>query len=136
MERNDRTIGTILLQIALGILFIVSGIWTLQGNRGDEIATALYSIFSKDAASIMCIVFGVIEIVAGTFLLLRLFAFLNTNLDSFLMLIIMICWVAAIIIIDFIGNGSIFKNLNRNFLPVINRFARHLLILGAIIKVK
>lgn len=136
MERNDRTIGTILLQIALGILFIVSGIWTLQGNRGDEIATALYSIFSKDAASIMCIVFGVIEIVAGTFLLLRLFAFLNTNLDSFLMLIIMICWLAAIIIIDFIGNGSIFKNLNRNFLPVINRFARHLLILGAIIKVK
>lgn len=136
MERNDKTLGTIVLQIALGLLFVVGGIWTLQGNRGDEIATALYSIFSRDAASIMCIVFGIIEIVAGSFLLLRLFAVLNTNLDSFLMIIIMVCWIVAIIVIDFLGSGSIFKNFDRDFLPVVNRFARHLLILGAIIKVK
>lgn len=136
MEKNDRTVGTILLQIALGLLFIVSGIWTLQGARGDEIATAMYSIFDKDIASISCIVFGIIEIIAGSFLLLRLFVFMNTNIDTVLMIIIMICWIVAIIFIDFIGSDSIFKNFDRGFLPFLNRFARHLLILGAIIKVK
>lgn len=136
MERNDKTIGTIILQIALGLLFIVSGIWILQGARGDEIATAIYSIFDNDVAKVLCIVFGIIEIVAGTFLLLRLFVFLNTNLDSLLMMIIMICWIVAIVVIDFIGGDSIFNNFDRGFLPFLNRFAKHLLVLGAIIKVK
>lgn len=136
MERNDKTIGTILLQIALGLLFIVSGIWALQGSRSDEIASALYSIFDNDIANVSCIVFGIIEIIAGTFLLLRLFVFLNTNLDSLLMIIIMICWIAAIIVIDFIGNNSVFNSFNKNFLAFLNRFARHLLVLGAIVKVK
>lgn len=135
MEK-EKTTGTVVLQIALGLLFVVSGIWTLQGARGDEIASALYSIFSKDIANISCIVFGVIEIIAGTFLLLRLFFYLNTDLDSVLMIIIMICWIAAIVVIDFIGKESLFNNFNKGFLPFLNRFARHLLVLGAIIKVK
>lgn len=136
MERNDKTIGTIILQIALGLLFIVSGIWILQGARGDEIATAIYSIFDNDVAKVLCIVFGIIEIIAGTFLLLRLFVFLNTNLDALLMIIIMICWIVAIVVIDFVGSDSLFNNFDRGFLPFLNRFAKHLLVLGAIIKVK
>lgn len=133
---NNKTIGTWILQTALGILFIVSGIWTLQGGSGDEIAIAIKSIFSSDVSKIVCIIFGIIEIIAGFFLLLRLFLSLNTNLDAVLMIIIMICWIAAIVMIDFLGNDSIFNNLNNGFLSFMNRFARHLLILGAIIKVK
>lgn len=136
MENKKRTIGTLILQIALGLLFIVSGIWTLQNGKGDEIAAAIYSIFSKDAAQVICIVFGIIEIVAGVFLLLRLFVFLNTSLDTLLMIIIMICWIVAIVMIDFVGNDGLFKNLDNGFLGWLNRFARHLLILGAVIKVK
>lgn len=136
MEKNDKTVGTIILQIALGLLFIVSGIWILQGARGDEIATAIYSIFDNDVAKVLCIVFGIIEIIAGTFLLLRLFVYLNTNLDALLMVIIMICWIVAIIVIDFVGSNSLFNNFDRGFLPFLNRFAKHLLVLGAIIKVK
>lgn len=136
MEKNDKTLGTIILQIALGLLFIVSGIWILQGARGDEIATAIYSIFDNDVAKVLCIVFGIIEIIAGTFLLLRLFVYLNTNLDALLMVIIMICWIVAIIVIDFVGSDSLFNNFDRGFLPFLNRFAKHLLVLGAIIKVK
>ncbi len=133
---NKKTIGTWILQIALGILFIVSGIWTLQGGSGDEIAIAIKSIFSSDVSKIVCIIFGIIEIIAGFFLLLRLFLSLNTNLDAVLMIIIMICWIAAIVMIDFLGNDNIFNNLNNGFLSFMKRFARHLLILGAIIKVK
>lgn len=136
MEKNDKTVGTIILQIALGLLFIVSGIWILQGARGDEIATAIYSIVDNDVAKVLCIVFGIIEIIAGTFLLLRLFVYLNTNLDALLMVIIMICWIVAIIVIDFVGSNSLFNNFDRGFLPFLNRFAKHLLVLGAIIKVK
>lgn len=136
MEKNDKTIGTIILQLALGLLFIVSGIWTLQGARGDEIAIAIHSIFDRDVADVMCIVFGIIEIISGTFLLLRLFVFMNTNLDSLLMVIIMICWIVAIVVIDFVGSKSLFNSFNKDFLPFLNRFARHLLVLGAIIKVK
>lgn len=136
MEKKSRTVGTIVLQIALGLLFIVGGIWTLQGSRSDEISAAFYSIFDNDLAKIFCIVFGVIEIVAGVFLLLRLFVFLNTNLDSVLMIIIMICWIVAIVIIDFIGNDGLFNNFDNGFLGWVNRFALHLLVLGAILKVK
>lgn len=136
METKNRSAGTIILQIALGLLFIVSGIWTLQGGKGDEIVSAFYSIFSRDIAHICCVVFGIIELVAGFFLLLRLFVTMNTNLDTVLVYIIMICWIAAIVIIDFIGKNGIVNNLNDNFLSFINRFARHLLILGSIIKIK
>lgn len=136
MQNKSKTIGTVLLQIALGILFIVTGIWTLQGGRGDEIATAVFSIFERDIANIVCIVFGVIEIIAGAFLIIRLFAVVNTNLDNVLMIIIMICWIAAIVITDFIGSESLFNCMNKKFLPFMNKFARHLIILGSIIKVK
>mgnify|MGYP004450656259 FL=1 len=136
MENKKRTVGTLVLQIALGLLFIVSGIWTLQNGKGDEIASAIHSVFNKDLAQILCIVFGIIEIVAGVFLLLRLFVFLNTSLDTLLMIIIMICWLAAIIMIDFVGNDGLLKNLDSGFLGWLNRFAKHLLILGAVIKVK
>lgn len=136
MENKKRTVGTLILQIALGLLFIVSGIWTLQNGKGDEIASAIRSIFSKDIAQVICIVFGIIEIVAGVFLLLRLFVFLNTSLDTLLMIIIMICWIVAIVMIDFVGNDGLFNNLDNGFLGWLNRFARHLLILGAVIKVK
>lgn len=136
MEKNTRTVGTIILQIALGLLFVVSGIWTLQGGKGDEIASAIYSIFKGDVAHVCCIIFGIIEIIAGVFCLLRLFVFINTNLDTLLIYIIMICWIVAIVMIDFVGNNGLFNNLNSGFLAFLNRFARHLLVLGAIIKVK
>lgn len=136
MENTKKTIGTVVLQIALGLLFIVSGIWTLQGGKGDEIVSAFHSIFSNDIAQICCLIFGIIEVVAGFFLLLRLFVSMNTNLDSVLIYIIMLCWIAAIIIINFIGKNGVMNNLNDGFLSFLNRFSRHLLILGAILKVK
>ncbi len=136
METKRRTLGTTVLQLALGLLFIVSGIWTLQSGNGDEVAGAIRSIFSGDAAKILCIVFGIIEILAGAFLLLRLFVPLATNIDTLLLLIIMICWIACIVLVDFMGSKGILKSLDGDFLAYLNRLARHLLILGALIKVR
>ena len=136
MGKTKKSIGTLVLQIALGLLFIVGGIWTLQGGNGDEMAAAIDQIFDGDIANILSIVFGIIEIVAGIFLLLRLFVTFSTKLDSLLLLIIMIVWIVFIVLVDFLGKGSLFNNFNRGFLPWINRFARHLIVLGAILKVR
>ncbi len=135
---NKRTIGTLFLQIALGILFIVSGIWTVQGSNGDDVAFAIKSIFNSDISSIICIVFGVIEIVAGFFLLLRLFVSVADGLDTILMIIILVAWIVMIILIDFAGKNCLFNNLNsvNNFCGFMKRFAMHLLVLGAVIKVR
>lgn len=136
MEKNSRTVGTFILQIALALLFIISGIWILQGGKGDEISKAIYSIFSNDVSKVLCIIFGVIEIIAGVFLVLRLFVSLNTGLDTILMVVIMICWIVAIVMIDFLGSNGLLKNLDKNFLAHLAPLANHLLVLGAIIKVK
>ena len=135
---NKRTIGTLFLQIALGILFIVSGIWTVQGSNGDDVAFAIKSIFNSDISSIICIVFGVIEIVAGFFLLLRLFVSVADGLDTILMIIILVAWIVMIILIDFAGKNGLFNNLNsvNHFCGFMKRFAMHLLVLGAVIKVR
>ena len=136
MTKINGHIGTIFLQIALSMLFIVGGIWTLQSGNGDEISQAIKYIFSGDVSKILCIVFGIIEIIAGVFLFLRLFLNIGTLFDSVLMIIILISWIAAIVIIDFLGYDSLFKNLNSGFLGFLNRFSKHLLVLGAIIRVK
>ena len=138
MKENNRTVGTLFLQIALGLLFVVSGIWTVQGTNGDDVAYAIKSLFSGDAANIICIVFGIIEIVAGFFLLLRLFVSLNTGLDTLLMIIILVSWIVMIVLVDFAGRNGLFNNLGSasEFCGFLKRFAIHLLVRGAVIKVK
>ena len=37
-----------LTQIALGLYFFVTGIWTLQGGNGNEIAAAVKSVTGRD----------------------------------------------------------------------------------------
>lgn len=136
---TKRSFGTILLQIALGLMFIVGGIWTLQnGRRGDELAAAIRSIFDGKIENILCIVMAIIEIVLGVFLLLRLFVYLGTSLDSILMLIVMIVWIAFMVLVDILGSSGlleVFKH-GKNFLDFLYRFASHLIVLGAIIKVR
>lgn len=135
MKTERKSISSLILQIALGLLFLVSGIWSLQSGNGDEIAGAIRSIFDGDIEKVLVVVFAIIEIITGVFLLLRIFVFLGTNLDKLFMLIIMICWIVCIVMTDFIGSNGLLNNLNSNFLNFLNRFANHLLILGAIIKV-
>jgi len=137
-QSTKRSFGTILLQIALGLMFIVGGIWTLQNGKGDDIATAIRSIFNGNIANILCIVMAIIEIVLGVFLLLRLFVNLGTSLDSILMLIVMIVWIVFMVLVDILGNNGILEVINhgKNFLNFLYRFATHLIVLGSIIKVR
>lgn len=137
MANLNKQIGTIFLQIALSFIFIIGGIYTLIDGNGDELSAAIFYIFKGDFARIISIIFAIFEIIAGVFLFLRLFLNINTVFDSVLMIILMICWIVAIICVDFIGIKGIFQGSTKNaILPFLNRFARHLLVLGAIIRVK
>lgn len=130
--KEQFSIGRMLIQLALGAMLFVSGIWALQGG-GDEGVRAIKSIIANASLeNILCIVFGVIELIAGIFLILRLF--IGNKFGSFgniLMIIIMIVWIIAIILIDFLGGSSIFKTTN--ILSWLNQFAGHLIVLGSII---
>ena len=82
--RKSMGLGLVLIQIALGLFFIASGIMTLQleggflgriqaGFGGNEVATAVYSILNGNVANIVIIAIGVCELLAGIFLILRFF---------------------------------------------------------------
>lgn len=119
MAKKSISIGRLLLQVALGIVLAVAGIWALQGH-GDSAATWL----SKQA-DILGIIFGVIELLAGIFLILELF--IGDRMGSFGNIInwIVIIVFAVVLVIDAIN-----ASWNRNFLSSLYDLAKNLVLLG------
>lgn len=130
---SGMSLGRLLLQIAVGVMLAVAGIWALQGG-GDAAVGAIKEIFSGDLSRILCIVFGIIELLAGVLLIIELFAGDRFGkFDNILMFIIMIVWIVAIVLVDFLGKGGILNGGTRNFLEWLYNFASHLIVLGAMI---
>jgi hypothetical protein len=117
-----KSIGRLVLQLALGAMLIVGGIWAMQGG-GDFGAKALASWLGKTFG----VIFGVIELVAGVLLVIECFTKdIFGKFDNILGLIIMIVWLIAIVVADIIkGDFS-------PFLPWLYNFASHVIILGAL----
>lgn len=131
MAKTQYSFGRLLLQIALGAMLLVGGIWALTGG-GDFGCTALKAIFAGETLKILKIVFGVIELLAGVFLIIELFAGdIFGKLDNILMIIIWIVWIVAIVLGDFLAAGGLFK---AGFSwPWLYTFASHLIVLGAML---
>ncbi len=118
-----------ILNLAVGAMLAVGGIWALQGG-GDFAENAVRSIFSGDLGKILGIVFGVIELLSGIFIILQCFiADRFGKLGQILKLIIVIVWVVAIILADFL-NGNF---LSPNFLGWLYALSGHLIVLGALL---
>ena len=131
-KASNFSLGRLLLQIAVGAMLTVAGIWALQGGGDEGIAAIRYLIGARDIERILCIVFGIIELIAGVFLILELFIGDKIgSLSKILTLIIIIVWIIAIVLIDFLGNHGLFKQ--NNFLNWLYNFAYHLIVLGALI---
>lgn len=132
-KKSGASVGRLILQLALGAMLAVAGIWAFQGG-GDAASDAIKSIFGDDVGNILRIVFGVIELLAGVFLILELFMGDQFGkLDNILMLIVMIVWIVAIVLMDFVGNGGLFNGGAKDFLKWLYTFAGHLIVLGAMI---
>ncbi len=117
-----KSIGRLVLQLALGAMLIVGGIWALQGG-GDFGAKALAGWLGKTFG----VIFGVIELIAGVLLIIECFTKdIFGKFDNILGLIIMIVWAVAIVV------GDIVKGDFSPFLPWLYNFASHVIILGAL----
>ena len=136
-KKSGVTIGRLLLQLALGAMLAVAGIWSFQGH-GDDAVGAIRAVFDGNVENVLVVVFGVIELLAGIFLILELFMGDQFGkLDNILMLIVMIVWIVAIVLMDFLAKGGLLNGFNaKNFLEWLYTFAAHLIILGAMITLK
>ncbi len=145
MSKTHLSLGRLILQLALGLFLAISGIWVLAGfgnwswvSGGDAGAAAIKSIIqNRTLENILVISYGVVELIAGIFLILSLFigdvfgAFGNV-----LHIIIMIVWIVAIVLIDFLSSSSGISLLRNSFLKWLYQVATHLIILGALIYLK
>ena len=119
MKSGKKSLGTLVLQIALGLFLLTFGILTLQLDSGffgklsalvtgNEVAIAVNSFIKGDAATIVIILLGVCELVAGVGLLLDLFVSMG-KLANIFNLIVLVAWIAVIIVIDIMGPGGLAK---------------------------
>lgn len=117
----------IILNLAVGAMLAVGGVWALQGG-GDFACDALKGFASGDMKKILGIVFGVIELLSGIFIILQCFiADRFGSLGYILKVIICVIWAIAIVVADILnGNFS-------NFLSWLYTFASHLIVLGALL---
>ena len=60
----------------------------------------------------------------------------SSPIDTILMVIIMIAWIAAIVLLDFIGKGALPSGSIDSVLRWLSTLSRHLLVLGGIVIVK
>ncbi|WP_318678398.1 hypothetical protein [Treponema sp.] len=131
MAGKTYSFGRLLLQIALGAMLVVGGVWALTGG-GDFGCEALGALFSGELYKVLKIVFGIIELLAGAFLIIELFAGdIFGKIDNVLMIIIWIVWIVAIVLSDFLYKGGLFKSgFSWKWLY---EFATHLIVLGAML---
>ena len=135
-EKSGWTAALLILQIAVGAMLAVGGIWALQGG-GDFAARAIKGLISGNAGNILVIVFGVIELLVGVFMILKIV--IGDRFGSFgtvLALIAIIVWIVAIVLSDILGANGILNGGAKNFLEWLYTFAQHLIILGAILAVR
>ena len=105
-KKSSASIAKIILQIAVGVFLAIAGIWALQGG-GDFAVNSLKKVFSGDVAKIVAMIFGVIELIAGVLLVVEVFVGDKFGkFDNILGWIILIVWLAAIVIGDFIAKGA------------------------------
>ena len=143
---KNASIGKLILQLAIGALLVVAGIWVFSNTQsgGDETVKAIRKIFdNKDFGKMIGIVFGAIELVAGAFLILEPFVGIIRNYTSLVIIAVLAIWIVATILIDFCGTGSggLLKpsiaigdiEKTEDFLKWLYQFAGHLTVIGALL---
>lgn len=136
----NRSFGVIILQIAIALYLLVSGISGLNNSSAGDLAPLMdylqKLVGGTSALSFAKIVLSVFEIVAGVFLLLELFT-TDLRITDIILFVIIILWIANIILVDFvvpIGNGRTFNSVS-NVLKYLSVLSSHLMVLGGLLVV-
>ena len=128
----NRSIGLIVLNFAVAIYLLATGILGVTGRRffpDGEIRRAVTSLFSGNLAEILIVILAVVAIAAGVFILLRFFD-INFAITELLLIILAIVWVVFIIMIDIVYPIS---HSGTNFVDWLRSFGSHVMALGGIL---
>ncbi|MBQ0039097.1 MAG: hypothetical protein KBS64_01550 [Treponema sp.] len=128
-KKDTNVIAGLILTLAVGCMLAISGIYALQGKAAGDLAVkGLKAIFDGNVEGVIITVFGVVELLAGIFIVLK--CFIGDRMGSFgniLSLIVLIVWVVVIVLADIVnGIGK------PNFLAWLLQFSKDLIIFGAI----
>ncbi len=103
MPRTNSPGSLMILQLALGVFFILIGLEVLiyYNSTVGQIVSGFSNLFGGSKQVIESVI-AVIEIVAGAVLILTLFVPMGRGAFNFLVLLIFILWAAKIVYNDFI----------------------------------
>ena len=124
-KKSGVTIGRLLLQLALGAMLAVAGILSFQGH-GDDAVGAIRAVFDGNVENVLVVVFGVIELLAGIFLIVELFVGDKIGKVTKILNWVIIIIFAVIIVISDLLNGS----WNKDFLNAAYNLSKNLVFLG------
>lgn len=128
-KKDVNVVAALILTLAVGCMLAISGIYALQNKAAGDLAVAgLKSIFKGDASKIVVTVFGVIELLAGIFIILK--TFIGDRMGSFgniISLIVVIVWIVVIVLADIVNGIA-----KPNVLAWLLQLSKDLIVFGAI----
>jgi hypothetical protein len=137
MANEKKSSGSVILQIALAVYFIVTALLMLgmSGVAGaSPISAAVYSLFTGTLAQFINIALGVLVFVCGVVLLIK-FIWNSGGIGSVLMLITLLIWIAVTRITDFFSaKYGILKNNAPSFSWLLD-VAKNMLVIGGLMTV-
>jgi len=129
----NKTFGYVLLNFAVAVYLIATGILGISGRKffpDGEIRKAVTSLFKGDVAEMLIIIFAVVAIAAGAFVLLKFFG-INIPITELLLVILAIVWFTFIIMMDVVHPINNHKNFN--FIEWLRGLGSHLMAMGGIL---
>lgn len=149
MAVSQFSLSKLVLKIALAAFLIVTGIMTLQldsgflgklqaGFSGNELANAVHGFLKGDAATLVIVALGILELLAGVFLIAGFFVD-TKGFNGLVLLIIMALWIVVIVLVDIVGKGGLLDGAFKStgtFLSFLKVLSAHLLVLGAILSAR
>ena len=127
----NRSIGLFLLNIAVALYLLATGIIGLTGNRviqQGEIRRAVNALNIGNLTETLIVVLSVLAIIAGAFVLLKFFN-VQVPMTELLLLILALVWVIFIVMVNIIYP---LRGRSFDFVPWLWSFSSNLMVLGGI----
>jgi uncharacterized membrane protein YphA (DoxX/SURF4 family) len=146
---QTQSLSIAILQWALALFLIASGIWAVQSDSGffaiaaarlsgNEVAEAVYGIgLDKGLAGVLIIVLGIIEIIGGVFIIIDFFTIALTG-TKLILVIVLIAWIVITVLLDILGSGGLLNGALKGFGPFlrwIHNIGLHLLVIGGLLAI-
>lgn len=138
MAKQQRTIGILIIQLALAIYFVITGLCLIAPSLGSSISStevqALSHIFaSASVQKFVCIVLGILLLACGIVFLIKVFGLDLGKVDDIIKYSTLILWI-IVTVVALIYYLSDFKT--RAVFHWFLSLAKNALIIGGILTIK